>query len=280
MFKIAITDDTSVMRCRIIIRLIEMAGAVPVLVPRLLDLNNLMLRNEHLELVAEIVSDCNGIIIPGNKRDVHPHLYGQKFIHEETKKRLPQNPLNIRQSVELKMFEVAMSQKKPILGICGGMQLINCALGGSLVQHLPDDERTDNSLRENYHYDDRLKKLTMDQLEDFEEHFDEVIHGTKENLFKGTHPMRVLEGSTLAKIYEKCNPQANLRDVWELSIHHQGIFGENLAKDLKVVAMANDGLIEAVEHRNYENMFLLTQFHPECNASGIALGLIKEMIKS
>ncbi len=290
--RVGITDDTNIMRCRLIIRLIEICGAVPVLIPTNLgqDVPGLKhikksqvdeLLDPHLKVVEDVLDSCDALIFPGNKRDIHPSLYGSDFIHPQTERRLPKNPLNARQITELKMIEYAFKKRNlPILGICGGMQLINAAMGGNLVQHLPDDSRTDNSERENYHYDDNLKNLSAEEVEDFEENYISILDGQKTNIYKGTHSMQVYKTSILADIYQKAKPDIDLSDITELSIHHQGCFAENLASNLKITAIAPDGVVEAAEHKNYPKMFLLTQFHPECNASGIALEMVKSLIES
>lgn len=291
-FRIGITDDTSIMRCRLIVKLVEICGGVPVLIPTNLeknlrykqDIKNTdfedLLQN-HLKIVDKILEGCNALIFPGNKRDIHPNLYGENYIHPQTKRRLPSRISNVRQEVEVRMIKYALKEQDvPVLGICGGMQLINAVLGGSLVQHLPDDKRTDNSERKNYHYDDNLKNFSKEMLKDYEDNFELILKGEKENVFKGTHEMKVMENSLLAEIYKKSNSDINLENIKELSIHHQGCFEENLSNQLKIAAIAPDGVIEAAQHKTYLKMFLLTQFHPECNASGIAIKLVEELIKS
>jgi|DEB0MinimDraft_10_1074344.scaffolds.fasta_scaffold28306_2 gamma-glutamyl-gamma-aminobutyrate hydrolase PuuD len=291
-FRIGITDDTSIMRCRLIVKLVEICGGVPVLIPTNLNKNVKsdkhvkdeqlkILLEDHLKIVDAILKGCNALIFPGNKRDVHPNLYGESYIHPQTKRRLPIRPFNARQATEVRMIEYALKRQDiPVLGICGGMQLINVALGGKLVQHLPDDKRTDNSERENYHYDNNLNNFSKEELKDYEDNFEFILKGEKENIFKGTHEMKVLEKSLLAEIYQKSNPNINLKNIKELSIHHQGCFKENLSDQLKISAISPDGVIEAAQHKTYPKMFLLTQFHPECDASGIAIKLVEELIGS
>ena len=291
-FKIGITDDTKIMRCRLIVKLIEMCGATPVLIPAYVSSNLekeeiddrklAQLKKRHLEKVDTILnSGCDALIFPGNKRDVNPALYGAKSIHPETEKRLPRNRFNVRQEVEIAMLEYALKKQNiPVLGICGGMQIINAVLGGSLVQHLPEDSRTDNSKQENYHYDERLKHLSEDELQSFEDNFESIVRKKLPNIYNGTHEVKVDPDSLLAKIYQENDQNIDLNHIRVLSIHHQGCFEENLSDQLKPVAVAPDGVIEAVEHKNYPKMFLLTQFHPECNASGIALNLVQNLIDS
>ena len=125
-----------------------------------------------------------------------------------------------------------------------------------------------------------MKIFSKEQLKDYEDNFELILKGEKENIFTGTHGFKVFEDSLLAKIYQEQFADIDLNNVGELSIHHQGCFEENLSDQLKAVAISPDGVIEAVEHKTHPKMFLLTQFHPECNASGIALNLVEELIRS
>ncbi|MDC0857452.1 gamma-glutamyl-gamma-aminobutyrate hydrolase family protein [Rickettsiales bacterium] len=291
-FRIGITDDTSIMRCRLIVKLVGICGGVPVLIPTNLNKDVKSDRHikddqfqglleDHLKIVDAILGGCNALIFPGNKRDIHPNLYGEDYIHPQTKRRLPVSPFNVRQATEVRMVEYALKRQDiPVLGICGGMQLINAVLGGNLVQHLPDDKRTDNSERANYHYDDNLRNFSKEMLKDYEDNFELILKGEKDNIFKGTHEMKALEDSLLAEIYKKSNPNINLENIKELSIHHQGCFEDNLSDQLKISAISPDGVIEAAEHKTYPKMFLLTQFHPECDASKVSVSMIKNLINS
>lgn len=292
-FRIGITDDTNTMRCRLIVKLVKICGATPVLIPT--NLNNHLkidnnikneqieeLLNKHLDVVDTILESCNALIFPGNKKDIHPTLYGEDFIHPQTKKRLSVDPYNARQITEIRMIEYALKKRDiPILGICGGMQIVNVAMGGKLIQHLEDIKDADKDNQKYcHHYDDEIKNFSEDILKEYENNFEFIVKNKKENIFKGTHEIKVMKDSLLAKIYKKNNPNIDLEKIKELSIHHQGCFAENLSNELKISAIAPDGVIEAVEHKNYPKMFLLTQFHPECNASGIALSLLEELIRS
>ena len=261
-FRIGITDDTDIMRCRLIVKLIEICGAIPVLIPMYLNQNILRDKSAsykeldkaidaHLGKVDDILQSCDALIFPGNKRDINPGLYGVSQIHPETKRRLPQNKLNVRQETEIKMLQYALKKKDiPVLGICGGMQLINAVLGGSLVQHLPDDPRIIGE--DNPHHDKDLKDMTDDELQDFENNFEQIINGERKNgLYQGTHSMKVEENSLLAQIYKEQDSNIDLKNIKELSIHHQGCFAENISDKLEIVATSPDVVIEAVEHKNH-----------------------------
>ena len=102
------------------------AGGIPVLIPSV---------TGNPELVVETMSAVDGLLLPGS-RDMDPKFYGEKP-HPKIR------PMSIeRTETEFSVLEQAIEKKKPVLGICGGMQLLNVFYGGSLFQdilsHLPD----------------------------------------------------------------------------------------------------------------------------------------------
>ena len=78
-----------------------------------------------------LARDCDGLLLPGGG-DADPSLYGQENCGS--------NPPDAeRDRDELELIGQFMAQEKPILGICRGHQMINIALGGTLIQDLPDE---------------------------------------------------------------------------------------------------------------------------------------------
>ena len=88
-----------------------------------------------IESVSEICKLIDGLILTGGNFDIDPLMYGNK----DTKSRTIKNK---RTNFEIKIFNEFFNKKKPILGICGGEQLINVACGGNLIQDIKD--KTDN----------------------------------------------------------------------------------------------------------------------------------------
>jgi gamma-glutamyl-gamma-aminobutyrate hydrolase PuuD len=84
---------------------------------------------------AEVVGRLDGLVLAGGA-DVDPARYGQPAGPHTTVLR-PE-----RDESELAALQAALDQDLPLLAICRGMQLLNVALGGDLVQHLPDVETT------------------------------------------------------------------------------------------------------------------------------------------
>jgi len=98
---------------------IAAAGGVPVLIPLVSG------------AAAELTARLDGIILSGSGSDVDPELYRQKRRTEVTQV----HPA--RDETDFAVLEQAFRDKKPVLGICYGMQSLNVYLGGSLVQHIP-----------------------------------------------------------------------------------------------------------------------------------------------
>ena len=103
---------------------VERAGGRPVLIP------------PSEQGVAETLETLDGIVFSGGA-DIDPSLYGAEP-HPET-----DTPQARRDAGEMALLEAALERDMPTLAICRGFQLLNIARGGDLVQHLPDELRSD-----------------------------------------------------------------------------------------------------------------------------------------
>ena len=101
------------------VRAVERAGGRAVLVPPFEDDPD------------EILDAVDGLVFSGGS-DLDPDLYGQEP-HPETNGVVPE-----RDSAELALLRAALERDLPVLAICRGSQILNVALGGDLIQHLPD----------------------------------------------------------------------------------------------------------------------------------------------
>lgn len=99
--------------------------------------------NENIEVIKvsvednnlHEVADCDALVLAGG-RDIHPRFYGNK------KTDYPNSPNDFdeqRDAFEMAAFQIAQDKKNPVLGICRGMQLINCFFSGTLKQDLGED---------------------------------------------------------------------------------------------------------------------------------------------
>ena len=162
----------------------------------------------------------DGVVIGGGG-DVDPVRYGQ----------LPRADANLaidaeRDATDFALFEMARGSRTPTLAICRGLQVVNVALGGTLVQDLPSQRPAALA-----HDADGTKGVDRKRLD---------------------HRVRVTPGTRLSRAVEAEDLAVNSR-------HHQAI--DRAAPPLTVAAIAPDGVIEAVELA--EPWLLAVQWHPE-----------------
>src|SRR5581483_1029585 len=95
----------------------------------------------------EMLDRLDGLILAGGA-DIDPSAYGAEA-HPQTNGTVPE-----RDEVELALARRAIERDMPVLGICRGMQLMNVAFGGTLIQHLPDDVGHHDHRRQPGSFDD------------------------------------------------------------------------------------------------------------------------------
>ena len=209
------------------IRAVENAGGVPVIFPLELSVENLTV----------LVNLCQGFIFTGGP-DPHPFLWG-----EDIQKGC--GPISVkRDQMELSLLSIAMEQKKPILGICRGAQLINIGLGGDIYQDIDSQ----------YHA------------------VFPIAHHQPLPPTSTSHHIDVREGSLLEEI-SGTNGRIQVN-----SNHHQAI--RKLAPNMVVGGIAPDGLIEEIERKDYP--FLIgVQWHPEylCETDNTSRNLFRRFVE-
>lgn len=171
---------------------VERAGGIPIIV------------TPTTQNLAELLEKLDGLILTGGA-DIDPVEYGGE--HKETVYGV--NPE--RDCYELQLATLALESKMPMMAICRGIQILNVALGGTLVEHLPD------------------------------EYGESVIH-RGENFNKVEHPVAIEPDSRLASIL-------GLTEFDCPSFHHQCV--RETATGFEVVARSADGVIEAIESEQH-----------------------------
>jgi putative glutamine amidotransferase len=176
----------------------------------------------------------DGLILAGGN-DIDPRYYGAEP-HPETNGTVPE-----RDRSELALARRAIERELPVLGICRGMQLLNVALGGTLLQHLPD----------------------------------EVGHGAHRlnpGTFDGTdHDVRLAPDSVAAKAAGEELHRTN-------SHHHQGI--DRLGEGLVISGRSTlDDLPEAIEAPGKE-FVLGVQWHPEADQQSRVIAALVEQART
>jgi putative glutamine amidotransferase len=167
----------------------------------------------------EVLAPFDGLLLAGGG-DIEPARYGAGD-HPEQDGTDPD-----RDELELELARAAVRTGLPILGICRGVQLLNVAFGGTLVQHVPElDVRPEHRV----------------------EHRNEAK--------QAMHGLRVEPGGRLAEALGQVEPEG-------LSDHHQGL--DRLGDGFRPVAWAPDGLVEGIERDQGWTVGVL--WHPESTA--------------
>lgn len=190
------------------LRALTAAGAIPMVLP-------LESSKEDLE---QLLESLDGILFVGGP-DVHPFLFGEETLAACGSVSVP------RDTMELSLLSLAMERRKPILGICRGIQLINIGLGGTIYQDLPSQWK-------------ESAPIAHQQLPPYR---------------VPAHRIDIVKGSLLEQLAGAQRIQVN-------SMHHQAV--KDLAPGLKVCGYGPNGLIEALEKPDYPYL-LAVQWHPE-----------------
>lgn len=188
---------------------VEKAGGLPVMIPSGLETPTL----------RQIYERLDGVLIPGGG-DINPAQYGATA-HPRTA-----GIDDIRDAAETQVVRWAVTDDVPVLGICRGNQLINVALGGTLIQDVPS--LVDTPIRHNYQPS-------------------EVALGYR------PHSVILDPESKLAQILGTDTLEVN-------SLHHQAV--ERVASGVRVAGHSPDGVVEALEMPD-KRFVLSVQWHPE-----------------
>lgn len=180
-------------------------GGIPMMLPHL------------PEMVDDMLDRLDGLILTGGNFDIDPSYYGVQQRHETTVTK------DKRTAFEVAITRKALDRNMPILGICGGEQLLNVVLGGSLIQHIPDS--IDKALE----------------------------HEQKHPRCEAGHPVTIREHSLLHRIVGESRIEVN-------TSHHQAV--SKVAPDVIVNATAPDGVIEGIEYTKHP-FCIGVQWHPE-----------------
>ncbi|OGW29952.1 MAG: hypothetical protein A2X56_07855 [Nitrospirae bacterium GWC2_57_13] len=168
--------------------------------------------------IPDLVKRLDGFVLSGGD-DISPSFYRERPLPGANLTLSPDR----RTRFEMKLFRAARKAGKPILAICGGAQLANIALGGSLYQDIP-------------------LQFTRP-----------IQHSVRKKGEKIFHPVSVLDGTLLEKVLDPSRIRVR-------SSHHQSI--KNPGCGIQLSALAGDGVVEAFEGRK-GSFLIAVQWHPE-----------------
>ena len=167
--------------------------------------------------VGDYLERIDALVVTGGAFDVDPSYYGggEKHATVITKDR--------RTAFEFGVTKGALAQNKPVLGICGGQQLLHVVLGGKLIQHIPD---------------------SIDKP---------LAHEQPNPRNEAGHTVKVARNTQLYRI-------VGVDELAVNSAHHQA--AADAPKGVVVNATASDGVIEGIEAPQYR-FCIGVQWHPE-----------------
>ncbi|HXN76288.1 MAG TPA: gamma-glutamyl-gamma-aminobutyrate hydrolase family protein [Gemmatimonadaceae bacterium] len=186
---------------------LENAGLVPLIVAPLSSPN----------AASAVLDSVAGLVLTGGE-DVDPARYGEKR-HEKVR-----NVNAARDAAEVALIKEAQARGTPVLAICRGIQILNVALGGTLVQDIASQCKTDI------------------------EHDDEGARTSR------SHEISVEPDSLIAKAVGTDHLTVN-------SFHHQSV--KSVANGMRVTARSPDGVIEGLESTDEDWWVMAVQWHPE-----------------
>jgi putative glutamine amidotransferase len=194
---------------------VQQAGGEPVRIPL----------DQQPSEIMRLIERCDAVVLPGSHADVDPAKY-EASPDPRTNQADPK-----RDTVDELLLQDAYNMRKPVLGICYGLQMLNVYRSGSLRQHIESS----------------------------------IDHANREK----NHPVEVDPFSRLANILREAgvaateSPQPLKVEV--NSSHHQA--AEVLGDGLRISARAPDDVIEALEGKSIDHFVLAVQWHPERSVS-------------
>jgi putative glutamine amidotransferase len=199
-------EPTYFLRARYI-QAIQESGGVPLILPLVLS------RSQQTFLLQRL----DGLLVTGSGSDLAPQFYGESQHYPF------QQMSEERARLELGLSKLAFEHQVPTLGICGGMQSMNVAMGGTLIQDIPAQLAT------------------------------KLQHLQKKSAEYTAHPIHIEPKTLLRRIVRKSSISVN-------SSHHQSV--KTIPGSFHISAVAPDGVIEAIEAAGHP-FWLGVQWHPE-----------------
>jgi putative glutamine amidotransferase len=167
--------------------------------------------------VPRLLERLDGLVLSGGG-DIDPSRYGGKS-HDSI------YGIDFdRDEFEIELVKSAAAERLPVLAICRGLQVVNVALGGTLIEDIPTEMGS----------------------------ADHTVIGHK--VFNGHQHVRLDPSSLVSQVIDAVDVQVN-------SIHHQAV--RALAPGFRAVGWADDGVVEAIEHEDGGWHLLAVQWHPE-----------------
>ncbi len=217
--------------------------------------------------VREMIKNCHGVLLPGSNADIEPAKFQQKRSSHTAAADLR------REEVDALLLGDAYAQRKPVLGICYGLQSLNVFRNGSLIQHIPDFLSEETRAKVNH---EAGKKVAIAHTVEIDRNcgLGHILWGDgrrgrpSEGVAERLRPNVNREGLGLSRVHAAREKSSALAVegrgliVPVNSSHHQS--ADAIGDGLRIVARCpDDGIIEALEGTSPDHFVLAVQWHPE-----------------
>lgn len=172
------------------------------------------------QFLSHYLEICDGFIVSGNGKHIDPVLYGDTISSYIRNDQICKK----RTYFEIDLAQQCVAHNIPYLGICGGMQVLNVATGGTLVQHIPST-----------------------YVES------EILHQQSEPKRSPKHSVRIADNTKLSHII-------SLKNTYVNSFHLQSV--KSVGDNMIINANSKDGVVEGIEHTKLQ-FCIGVQWHPE-----------------
>lgn len=181
--------------------------------------------------ISAIIGRCDAVLLPGSNADVDPAKFGADRSPHTANADLR------RDQIDVLLLQDAFNSRKPVLGICYGLQSLNVFLRGSLVQHIPDF--LPESLRARVDHEAGRKVAVAHDVE----------------IEAASRLAQIVGNGSAGRQGERLRLPVN-------SSHHQS--ANAIGGGLRISARCpDDGIIEALEGSDPGHFVLAVQWHPE-----------------
>ena len=215
-------------------RAVALAGGEPVRVPLDQSANEIIKLMEH----------CDGVLLPGSKADVDP----ARFNAARSPHTAAADPR--RDAVDDLLLEDAYKSRKPVLGICYGLQSLNVYRKGSLIQHIPDFLPAETRAKVNHEAGRNVAVAHKVEIEPGSK-LAEILCGDSRPHLSGR-----------AQLGSPSTSEEGKRMLSVNSSHHQS--ADAIGDGLRIVARCpDDGIVEALEGTAPDHFVVAVQWHPE-----------------
>jgi putative glutamine amidotransferase len=226
---------------------VELAGGEPVCIPL----------DQTPSEIMKVIERCDGVLLPGSKADVEPSKFGA-----------PRSPHTAaadprRDTVDELLLQDAYNMRKPVLGICYGLQTLNVYRTGSLIQHIPDFLPEDLRTRVDH---EAGKKVPVAHAVEIEQDSKLAVIVTQS--LENRSPNETRERHDFSRAVKTSErkwasaPEGSKLVLPVNSSHHQS--AAEIGDGLRISARCtDDGIIEALEGTAPDHFVLAVQWHPE-----------------